>query len=99
MLDGALGTDARARRVRLGSRARLWVGNLPMGSHFIEGGARRGTPVARPWGVGRGEQIPLREHRRTAPRVLTVPEELTERGLAGGGRTSHGMRVTWGEPA
>jgi len=55
VLDGALGTDARARRAWLGSRARRWVENLPMGSHFIEGGARRGLSVARPWGVGRGE--------------------------------------------
>jgi len=99
VLDGALGTDARARRVRLGSRARLWVGNLPMGSHFIEGGARRGTPVARPWGVGRGEQIPLREHRRTAPRVLTVPKELTKRGLWGGGAPPNGSRLSCGRPA
>src|SRR5438445_438757 len=44
MLDGALFTDARARRAPLGSRARLWVENLPLGSHFIEGGARRGLP-------------------------------------------------------
>src|SRR3989442_1633524 len=44
VLDGALFTDARARRARLGSRARLWVENLPMGSHFIEGRARRGPP-------------------------------------------------------
>jgi len=67
-----------------------------MGSHFIEGGARRGTPVARPWGVGRGEQIPLREHRRTAPRVLTVPKELTKRGLWGGGAPPNGSRLSCG---
>src|SRR2546430_3430565 len=75
MLDGALGPEARARRARLGGGARLGVANLPMGSHPTEGRARRGTPVARPWGVGRGEQIPLREHRCAAPRVLTVPKK------------------------
>jgi len=31
MLDGALFTDARARRARLGSRACLWVESLPRG--------------------------------------------------------------------
>src|SRR5207253_2824975 len=74
MLDGALFTDARARRAPLGARARPWDENLTMGSHPTEGRARRGLPVARPWGVGRGEQIPLREHRCAAPRVLTVPK-------------------------
>jgi len=78
MLDGALCTDARARRAPLGARARPWDENLTMGSHPTEGRARRGRPVARPWGVGRGAQIPLREHRRSAPRVLTVPKELTK---------------------
>src|SRR5437763_13659920 len=96
MLDGALGTEARARRARLGGGARLWVGNLPMGSHFIEGGARRGTPVARPWGVGRGAQIPLREHPRSAPRVLTVPNELTNECLWGGSAPPNGSRLSCG---
>src|SRR5437773_832528 len=99
MLDGARGTDARARRVRLGSRARLWVGNLPMGSHSIEGGARRGPPVARPWGVGRGAQIPLREHRCTAPRVLTVQKELTKGCLWGGSAPPNGSRLSCGRLA
>src|SRR5437764_10314853 len=99
MLDGALGTEARARRARLGGGARLWVGNLPMGSHFIEGGARRGTPVARPWGVGRGAQIPLREHPRSAPRVLTVPNELTNECLWGGSAPPNGSRLSCGRLA
>src|SRR5437762_14359580 len=99
MLDGALGTDARARRARLGGGARLWVGNLPMGSHFSEGGARRGTPEARSWGVGRGAQIPLREHRCTAPRVLTVPNELTNECLWGGSAPPNGSRLSCGRPA
>ena len=70
-----------------------------MGSHFIEGGARRGTPVARPWGVGRGAQIPLREHRRSAPRVLTVPTELTKGCLWGGSAPPNGSRLSCGRPA
>jgi len=78
VLDGALGTEPRARRARLGPRARRWAGKLPMGSHFFEGAARRGMSVARPWGVGRGEPILPREHRRAAPRVLTSTKELTE---------------------
>src|SRR5438477_5866381 len=99
MLDGALGTEARTRRARLGGGARLWVGNLPMGSHFIEGGARRGTPVARLWGVGRGEQISLREHRCTAPRVLTVPNELKNDCLWGGSAPPNGSRLSCGRNA
>src|SRR3989442_1537487 len=96
VLDGALGTDAPARRTRLGSRARLLVENLPMGSHFIEGGARRGLSVARPWGVGRGEPILPRKHRRAAPRVLTVPKELTKGGLWGGSAPPNGSRLSCG---
>jgi len=83
VLDGALGTDARARRARPGSRARRWVENLPMGSHFIEGGARRGMCVARPWGVGRGEPILPRAHRRAAPRGITVLKSIDGRMLVG----------------
>src|SRR5437762_9211549 len=99
MLDGALGPEARARRAPLGGGARLWVENLPMGSDLIEGGARRGTPVARPWGVGRGEQILLREHRRAAPRVLTVPNELTNECLWGGSAPPNGLRLSCGRRA
>ena len=83
MLDGALFTDARARRAPLGARARPWDENLPMGSDLIEGGARRGTPVARPWGVGRGELISFRERRRSAPCVLTVPKRIDDRMFVG----------------
>src|SRR6266702_3179603 len=87
------------RRVRLRGRARRWVENLPMGSHFIEGGARRGLPVARPWGVGRGEPILPREHRRSAPRVFTVPNELTKGCLWGGSAPPNGSRLSCGRPA
>jgi len=58
--------------------ARPWVGKLPMGSHPTGRRCAARPPVARPWGVGRGEQISLPEHRRVAPRVLTVPKELTK---------------------
>src|SRR5438270_518359 len=70
-----------------------------MGSDLIEGGARRGTPVARPWGVGRGAQIPLREHPRSAPRVLTVPNELTNECLWGGSAPPNGSRLSCGRLA
>src|SRR6266702_1629615 len=96
MLDGALCTDARARRARLGIRARRWAGKLPVGSHPTEGRARRGTPVARPWGVGRGEQILLREHRRAAPRVLTVLKELAKGCWWGGSAPPNGSRLSCG---
>src|SRR2546425_673992 len=56
----------------------LGLGSCLWADHLIEGGARRGTPVARPWGVGRGEPILLREHARSAPRGITVPNELTK---------------------
>src|SRR5207245_10309510 len=71
------------RAARGWAAAPPWVENLLMGSHPREGRARRGRPVGRPWGVGRGAQIPLREHRRSAPRVLTVPKRMTERMLVG----------------
>src|SRR3989454_12074738 len=99
MLDGAPFTDARARRAPLGTRARPWDENLTMGSDLLEGGARRGIPVARPWGVGRGEQILLREHRRSAPRVFTVPNELTNECLWGGSAPPNGSRLSCGRLA
>src|SRR6266700_5493530 len=55
-----------------------------MGSRFIDGGARRGEP------------IPLREHRRSAPRVLTVPTELTTGCLLGGSAPPNGSRLSCG---
>src|SRR2546425_13027131 len=64
-----------------------------------EGGARRGPSVARPWGVGRGEQILLREHRRSAPRVFTVPNELTNECLWGGSAPPNGSRLSCGRLA
>src|SRR5947199_206863 len=99
MLDGALFTDARARRAPLGARARPWDENLTMGSHPTEGRARRGRSVARPWGVGRGAQILLREHRRSAPRVLTVQKDLTKGCLWGGSAPPNGSRLSCGRPA
>src|SRR6266571_1078773 len=80
----------------LGARARQGVGKVPVGSHPTEGRARRGLPVARPWGVGRGEPILLREHRRAAPRVLTLPKELTKGCLWGGSAPPNGSRLSCG---
>src|SRR2546426_537751 len=96
MLDGALFPDARARRAPLGAGARPWDEDLTMGSHLTEGRARRGRPVARPWGVGRGEPILLQEHRRAAPRVLTVLNELTNECLRGGSAPPNGSRLSCG---
>src|SRR5205809_8095678 len=76
-----------------------WVGKLPVGSHPTEGPARRGLPVARPWGVGRGEQISAREHRRSAPRVFTEQNELTKGCLWGGSAPPNGSRLSCGRPA
>ena len=96
MLDGAPFTGAGARRAPLGARARPWDENLTMGSHPTEGRARRGRPVARPWGVGRGEQIPFREHRARRPGYSphkmnwrmnvrgAAARRLTDRALAAG---------------
>src|SRR3989440_12931799 len=44
MLDGALGTEARARRAWLGGGARLGVENLPMGSHRRKDGRGAAAP-------------------------------------------------------
>src|SRR6266516_4877193 len=83
----------------LGARARQGVGKVPVGSHPTEGRARRGLPVARPWGVGRGEQILLREHRRAAPRVLTVLKELAKGCWWGGSAPPNGSRLSCGRLA
>src|SRR5437773_1689582 len=99
MLDGALGADARARRACLGVRARPWIGKLSVHSHLLERCARRGKPEPRHWGVGRGEPIHLREHRRSAPRVITVPNELTNECLWGGSAPPNGSRLSCGRPA
>jgi len=69
MLDGALGAEARTRRVRLGGRARPWVGTLSAGSHPTEGRARRGVPVSPAVGCGaRRTTAGLRASERGAPR-------------------------------
>src|SRR5947209_3206516 len=99
MLDGALFTDARVRSAQLRARARLWIEKLPVGNHPLRGRARRGNPLARPWGVGRGEPILLREHRRSARRVLTVPKELPNGCLWGGSAPPNGSRLSCGRLA
>src|SRR6266487_1209968 len=69
-LDGALGTDAQARRVRLEIRARPWAGKLPVGSYPMEGSARRGRPAPRHWGGGaRRTDLPSGASALGAPRT------------------------------
>src|SRR6266511_2281713 len=99
MLDGALYTDARARRARLAARARPCVGTLPVGSHPMEGGARRGKPVPRPWGGGaRRTELPSTASALGA-RGITVPNELTKEGLRGGSAPPNGPRLSCGRRA
>src|SRR5207302_6757367 len=54
-----------------------------MGSHFIEGGARCGKPVARPWGVGRGQPILPREHPARGAARTDRTKELTGEAFVG----------------
>src|SRR5437867_4935452 len=82
------------RAARGWAAAPPWVENLLMGSHPREGRARRGRPVGRPWGVGRGAQIPLREHRRLA--YSPYQKELTKGCLWGGGAPPNGVRLSCG---
>ena len=51
------------------------------------------------WVWGAANQRPAREHRRTAPRVLTVPNELTNECLWGGSAPPNGSRLSCGRPA
>src|SRR2546429_98174 len=87
------------RAARAWAAAPPWVENLPIGNHPAEGRAWRGAPVARPWGVGSGEQILAREHRRSAPRVFTEQNELTKGCLWGGSAPPNGSRLSCGRPA
>src|SRR3989442_1135747 len=61
--------------------------------------ARRGTPVARPWGVGRGEPRLVREHPSSAPRAITVPNEFTKECLWSGSAPPNGSRLSCGASA
>src|SRR6266542_4417149 len=49
--------------------------------------------------VRRGEPIFPREHRRSAPRALTVPNELTKGCLWGGSAPPNGSRLSCGRLA
>src|SRR6266540_3172682 len=49
--------------------------------------------------VGRGEPIFPREHRRSAPRAITVPNELTNGCLRGGREPPNGSRLSCGRQA
>src|SRR2546430_2200443 len=87
------------RAARAWVAAPPWVENLPIGSHPAEGRAWRGAPVARPWGVGSGEQILAREHRRSAPRAFTEQNDLTKGCLWGGSAPPNGSRLSCGRHA
>src|SRR5439155_21753634 len=87
------------RATRGWAAAPPWVENLLMGSHPREGRARRGRPVGRPWGVGRGAQIPLREHRRSRLAYSPYQKELTKGCLWGGGAPPNGSRLSCGRLA
>src|SRR2546425_3925277 len=80
MLDGALFTDARARRAPRAAQSprRPWIGKLLWATtHY--GDVRGAAGLCRAVGVvERGEQILPRAPRRSAPRALTVPKELTK---------------------
>src|SRR5438034_6475052 len=49
--------------------------------------------------VGRGAPRLVREHRGSAPRGLTVPNELTNECLWGGSAPPNGSRLSCGRPA
>src|SRR6266516_7455608 len=67
-----------------------------LGFRHFDGRARRGTPVALPWGVGRGEPRLVREHPSSAPRGITVPNELTKESSWGGSAPPNGSRLSCG---
>src|SRR2546429_2536227 len=87
------------RAARAWLAAPPWVENLPIGNHPAEGRAWRGAAVARPWGVGSGEQILAREHRRSAPRAFTEQNDLTKGCLWGGSAPPNGSRLSCGRNA
>src|SRR5207249_6622484 len=99
MLDGALFTDARARRAPHGGLGQLalggcfWAATVP---EDVRGGARR---VARPWsgGARRAGARPC-VSARGAPRI-TIPKELTEECLRGGSAPPNGSRLSCGRLA
>src|SRR3989440_9033183 len=99
MLDGALGTDARTRRARLGGRAALGLRTCLWAATRLKDGRGAAPPQARPWGVGRGEPGLVCEHPSSAPRVLTVPNELTNECFWGGSAPPNGSRLSCGRPA
>src|SRR3989442_14190172 len=101
MLDGALFTDARARRAPRAAQSprRPWIGKLLWATtHY--GDVRGAAGLCRAVGVvERGEQILPRAPRRSAPRALTVPKELTKGCLWGGSAPPNGSRLSCGRLA
>jgi hypothetical protein len=70
LLDGAPFSDARARRAPHGSRARFNFGSCFWAATALMGEARRGTPIARPWGGGaRRTDLPSGAGGLGAPRI------------------------------
>ena len=65
-------------------------------SHLVEGGARRGIPMAWPWVVGRGEPRLIREYLSSAPRAITVTNEFTKECLWSGSAPPNGPRLSCG---
>jgi len=63
------------RAARGSAAAPSWVENLPMGSHSVEGRARRGGPVSPAVRCGARRTGGLVcERPSSAPRVITVPQ-------------------------
>jgi len=99
MLDGALWRGARARRAPREARARLTVESCFWAAATMMVEARRGTSAARPWVVGRGELMLVREHLSSAPRVLAESKELTKGCSWGGSAPPNGSRLSCGRLA
>src|SRR6266487_5511294 len=96
MLDGAPCPDARARRARRRRPGPLRLGKRPLGSHHLEGRARRGTSIARPWGGGaRRAKARLRASRLGAPRIHPT-KRLTNECQLGGSAPPNGSRLSCG---
>src|SRR5438034_10472822 len=103
MLDGALGTEARARRAPLGGGARLWVERLCLwaatSSKEVRGaaprsaalgcGARRPDPPFGSIGARRPAYSPYQRNCRTAV-CGAAARRLTDRASAAGDRPAGG---------
>src|SRR5438445_13453589 len=97
MLDGALFTDARARRAPHGGLGQLalgrcfWAATVP---EDVRGGARHVAALG--WWVRRAGARPC-VSAPGAPRI-TIRKELTEECLRGGSAPPNGSRLSCGRP-